>query len=117
MDVYLCYVFLVVKQVQVGWWSNVLGSPVEAIHKALATTFLPVGYPKVSSKAGGGDKAERTDHLWYVMVFLGQSVRGEYLNYQVWDTVQALCSYLRGILTTKSILEGTGVGSGDRFLT
>lgn len=41
-----------------------------------------------------------------------QSVREEYLTYQAWDTVQALCSYLRGILTTKAILEGSGVGSG-----
>ena len=41
-----------------------------------------------------------------------QSVREEYLAYQGWDTVQALCSYLRGILTTKAILEGSGVGSG-----
>jgi hypothetical protein len=39
-------------------------------------------------------------------------VREEYLAYQGWDTVQALCSYLRGILTTKAILEGSGVGSG-----
>lgn len=39
-------------------------------------------------------------------------MREEYLAYQGWDTVQALCSYLRGILTTKAILEGSGVGSG-----
>jgi hypothetical protein len=42
-----------------------------------------------------------------------QSVKPEYLSYQCWDTVQALCSYLRGILTTKAILEGSGVGSGS----
>jgi len=51
----------------------------------LSATFLPVGYP--------------------------HSVREEYLAYQSWDTIQALCSYLRGILTTKAILEGSGVGS------
>ncbi|KAM3571786.1 hypothetical protein VYU27_006190 [Nannochloropsis oceanica] len=51
----------------------------------LSATFLPVGYP--------------------------HSVREEYLVYQTWDTIQALCSYLRGILTTKAILEGSGVGS------
>lgn len=59
-----------------------LGSSI--IH-GISATFLPVGYP--------------------------YSVREEYLTYQIWDTVQALCSYLRGILTTKAILEGSGVGS------
>lgn len=42
-------------------------------------------------------------------------MREEYLTYQAWDTVQALCSYLRGVLTTKAILEGSGVGSGGWF--
>ena len=35
------------------------------------------------------------------------SVREEYALYQACDTAQALCSYLRGVLTTKAIL---GVG-------
>ena len=29
---------------------------------------------------------------------------------QVWDTVQAICSYVRGMLSTKALLEGIGVG-------
>lgn len=50
----------------------------------LASVFLPDGYPS--------------------------SVRPEYVTYQCYDTVQALCSYLRGILTTTAILEASGVG-------
>lgn len=49
--------------------------------------FLPVGYP--------------------------ESVESEYLEFQFWDTVQALCSYLRGILSMKAILEGLGVGKSE----
>ena len=51
----------------------------------LQRLFLPVGYPK--------------------------SVRPEYLRYQMWDSIQGICSYLRGVLTTRSVLQGAGVGS------
>ncbi len=30
---------------------------------------------------------------------------------QIWDTVQAMCSYLRGMLCTQAILLGVGVGN------
>ncbi|KAL1511713.1 hypothetical protein AB1Y20_005001 [Prymnesium parvum] len=50
----------------------------------LRAVFLPAGYP--------------------------DSVRPEYLRFQVFDTVQAACSYLRGILTTSALLRGAGVG-------
>ncbi|CAM9511514.1 unnamed protein product, partial [Sphacelaria rigidula] len=47
-------------------------------------TFLPNGYPS--------------------------SVRKEYVEYQTWDTVQALCSYLRGVLCLTAMLDAAGVG-------
>eukprot|EP00903_Cladosiphon_okamuranus_P009135 g8728.t1 len=47
-------------------------------------TFLPTGYPS--------------------------SVRKEYMEYQAWDTVQALCSYLRGVLCLTAMLHASGVG-------
>eukprot|EP01050_Picozoa_sp_SAG11_P003407 SAG11_NODE_192_length_12931_cov_5.747682_1_plen_120_part_00 len=37
----------------------------------------------------------------------------EYLAYQMWDTIQAMCSYLRGVLATQALLEGVGVGKED----
>ena len=46
--------------------------------------FLPYGYP--------------------------DSVSPEYLTFQMWDTTQAMCSYLRGVLATQSVLESVGVG-------
>jgi len=51
----------------------------------LRTLFLPVGFP--------------------------DSVSADYLHYQTWDTVQASCSYLRGVLSLQALLEGSGVGN------
>ena len=53
----------------------------------LKVTFLPSGYP--------------------------HSVPPEYLEFQTWNLIQDLCSYLRGIMSTKAVLEGLGVGRSD----
>jgi hypothetical protein len=50
----------------------------------LQNSFLPVGYPT--------------------------SVRPEYMTYQIYDSLQALCSYLRGVLCVHAVLVGAGVG-------
>lgn len=50
----------------------------------LQSVFMPEGYP--------------------------ESVSEDYLEYQVWDTAQALCSTLSGLLSAKAILTGVGVG-------
>lgn len=51
---------------------------------ALKSVFMPEGFP--------------------------ESVSEDYLEYQVWDTAQALCSTLSGLLSAKAILTGVGVG-------
>ncbi|CAE8624414.1 unnamed protein product [Polarella glacialis] len=56
----------------------------DSLKASLAGAFLPVGYP--------------------------HSVSKEYFSYQAWDTVQAMCSYLRGVLATQALLRGVGVG-------
>jgi hypothetical protein len=53
----------------------------------LRTTFLPIGYPS--------------------------SVKSEYLTYQIYDTIQALSSYLRSVLCTHALLIAAGVGTTD----
>ena len=58
---------------------------------AARTLFLPVGYP--------------------------ESVREGYLEYQAWDVVQGLCSYLRGNLATRSTLIALGVGDVEASAT
>ena len=70
-----------------GYHSNLLQQSFDKICSALKRTFLPVGYP--------------------------HSVRSEYLRYQCWDSLQALCSYLRSVLTMQSVLTGVGVGSAE----
>ena len=51
----------------------------------LSSLFLPVNYP--------------------------HSVTPDYLSFQLYDTLQASSSYLRGLLCTQAILAGIGVGS------
>ncbi|XP_066247951.1 RUS family member 1 [Euwallacea similis] len=39
-----------------------------------------------------------------------ESVSEDYLKYQIWDTLQALCSTVIGAFKTRAILKGVGVG-------
>ena len=50
----------------------------------LRSAFLPQGYP--------------------------ESVSEDYLEYQLWDTLQAFCSSITGLLATQAVLKGYGVG-------
>lgn len=59
----------------------------QTISKLLQNTFLPIGYPK--------------------------SVPDEYTSYQGWNLLQDLCSYLRGVMSTRALLQGMGVGRAD----
>lgn len=51
------------------------------------SAFLPIGYPR--------------------------TVSSDYINYQMYDTVQAFCSSLIGMLATRSMLQGFGVGDSS----
>ena len=44
------------------------------------------------------------------------TVSGDYVVYQCFDTMQGLMSYLKGVLCTMSFLRGLGVGSGGGAL-
>lgn len=55
------------------------------IGSVLIDTFLPNGYPA--------------------------SVKPDYWDYQCWDSLQGLCSYLRSVLSTKSLLSGLHVST------
>ena len=61
------------------------------MRRVLSDLFLPAGYP--------------------------DSVRAGYLEYQAWDVVQGLCSYLRGNLATRSTLIALGVGDVEASAT
>ncbi|KAL3942767.1 MAG: hypothetical protein SGARI_000155 [Bacillariaceae sp.] len=53
----------------------------------LKDLFLPIGYP--------------------------HSVDASYLPYQLWDGLQGLCSYWRGVISTKAVMQATGVGNAQ----
>lgn len=40
-----------------------------------------------------------------------QSVSTDYLNYQIWDSIQAFASSMNSALATEAILRGVGVGN------
>ena len=66
----------------------------------------------VAGKATCSSKGGLTPFLSALFMPVGfpSSVRQEYVEYQLWDTVQALSSYLRGIFSTRALLASAGVG-------
>lgn len=58
-----------------------------AVVSAVRDLFLPVGYP--------------------------QSVSSDYLTYQVYDSLQAVCSSVTGAFATRAVLGGIGVGDAN----
>ncbi|NXG47680.1 RUS1 protein, partial [Psilopogon haemacephalus] len=46
-----------------------------------------------------------------------ESVSPDYLQYQCWDSLQALCSSLSGALGTRAVLQALGVGDGAATAT
>jgi hypothetical protein len=57
------------------------------LQKVWASLVLPLGYP--------------------------HSVDPSYLPYQLYDALQGLCSYWRGVVATRAVLEAAGVGNGN----
>jgi hypothetical protein len=56
-----------------------------SLREVFLSVFMPQGYP--------------------------ESVSDDYLEYQVWDSLQAFCSYTTNTIATKAMLQGMGVGS------
>lgn len=56
-----------------------------ALRAAAASALLPAGYP--------------------------HSVTPDYLSFQIYDSLQGLCSYVRGVCSSAAVLSGLGVGS------
>ncbi|KAF1627323.1 UNVERIFIED_CONTAM: hypothetical protein FQV15_0016067, partial [Eudyptes pachyrhynchus] len=46
-----------------------------------------------------------------------ESVSPDYLQYQCWDALQALCSTLTGALATRAVLQAVGVGDSAATVT
>eukprot|EP00978_Attheya_sp_CCMP212_P022941 scaffold69347_cov44-Attheya_sp.AAC.3 len=67
--------------------SSTWSRPFLASRRVFSDLFLPVGYP---SSVGPG-----------------------YAEYQVYDSIQGLCSYLRGVVATSAVLTAAGVGDAE----
>ncbi|GAB0202370.1 RUS family member 1 [Grus japonensis] len=65
--------------------------PPSGLRRAAARVLLPQGYP--------------------------ESVSPDYLQYQCWDALQALCSTLAGALATRAVLQAVGVGDSAATVT
>ncbi|KAI1836838.1 hypothetical protein DTO006G1_5776 [Penicillium roqueforti] len=57
------------------------------LFSSLSDVFLPSGYP--------------------------QSVSDDYLPYQIFDSLQAFCSSIAGLLSSRAVLQGVGVGNAN----
>ena len=58
--------------------------PAAGLRELFRSVFMPQGFP--------------------------ESVSPDYVEYQIWDSVQAFCSYSTNTLATKAMLSGMGVG-------
>ena len=80
---------------------------------AIEQTSLEVDHREASSFRS---RLVRSFHAMFLPEGYPQSVSPDYIHYQVWDTFQALCSSVTGTLSTRSILQGVGVGAAEASL-
>ncbi|XP_024289418.2 RUS1 family protein C16orf58 homolog [Oncorhynchus tshawytscha] len=78
---------------------------------------LKDGVMEREREGGNGGTTGKTIIGVFKSVFLPQgypeSVSGDYLQYQFWDTLQAFASSLSGTLATQASLRGVGVGNQE----
>jgi hypothetical protein len=74
---------IVQKSLPMAMALHLVKAPLVVAHEL----FLPIGYPR--------------------------SVREGYFSYQVCDSIQGLCSYLRGVLCSAKVLQAAGVGKAE----
>lgn len=65
-----------------------------------------------SSRAGASSLSALASRLFLPAGYPG-SVSSDYAAFQAWDSVQGLCSYIRGTISTAALLEAVGVGRAD----
>ena len=61
--------------------------------------------------SAGGRTKSLTQSLLASMIPQGypNTVSGDYAAFQLFDSLQALCSYIRGLLTSQALLKGIGM--------
>nr|CDJ94614.1 Protein of unknown function DUF647 domain containing protein [Haemonchus contortus] len=99
---------------------NYAGRPVRKVFCKSGQSSLTVGYSTTTSSPHNTDLLGTI--FFYLTsikstlidIFLPQgypySVSEDYLQYQIWDTLQAFASSMTGALATEAVLKGAGVG-------
>jgi len=82
-------------------------------------------FPSATNRSQSTSSAQEWLHYYFVTVpsrvtrdlFLPlgypHSVGKEYMTYQICDSLQGLCSYLRGVVATSAVLKAAGVGNAN----
>ena len=105
-----------VEQTQDGRWTPVRSWGVDELgaphHKGSATSERAPVLPPASPVPPPSSPSSLRAQLASIFLPLGYpaSVRAGYMEYQLWDLVQGLTSYLRSNLAIKELLAGLGVG-------
>ncbi|XP_042881740.1 RUS family member 1-like isoform X2 [Penaeus japonicus] len=88
-----------------------LGVKKNYVYQESTRSFVPL-----ECREDDHDRSERHVVGWLRDVFLPKgypdSVSPDYLQYQMWDTIQAYCSSIAGALSLRATFEGLGVGEG-----
>ncbi|EFN54602.1 hypothetical protein CHLNCDRAFT_135084 [Chlorella variabilis] len=64
--------------------------------------------PVVTAAGGGGRGVAQAFAACFLPEGFPHSVSSDYLPYQLWDSIQGLSSYLRGMLSSQAMLAGVG---------
>lgn len=56
-------------------------------------------------------RIDRQHHFCYISY--PDTVANGYIEYQIYDSIQGLCSYLRGVVSTGAVLKAAGVGDAE----
>lgn len=65
------------------------------------------------SAAGIVHKSKQLLKALFLPIDYPSSVAEGYLEYQFYDSMQGLCSYLRGVVSTSAVLSAAGVGNAE----
>ncbi|KAK2512277.1 hypothetical protein Q9966_016433 [Columba livia] len=85
--------------------------------KPLGTGGRSGGGSAGTRRGGRGGGAWRAAQRVLLPQGFPESVSSDYLGYQLWDALQALCSSLAGAVAARSVLQAVGVGDTNASVT
>mmetsp|Transcript_22284 Transcript_22284/g.25069 ORF Transcript_22284/g.25069 Transcript_22284/m.25069 type:complete len:537 (-) Transcript_22284:118-1728(-) len=80
---------------------------------AMTTTSAPTISYRIIRRHDDGDMFRSTVKVLRKLFLPIDNVGPAYLPYQLWDGLQGLCSYLRGVVSATSVFKAAGVGNAE----